>query len=71
MPLSKKDYVQIADALCSTYKSLPKAKECHQCVKEMDRLTEELMLYFKNDNPRFDKSKFMKAVKAPKCKWEI
>jgi hypothetical protein len=70
MPLSKKDYVKIADALCSTYKSLPKAKECHQCVKEMNRLTEELTFYFKNNNPLFDKSRFLKAVHAEKCKWE-
>lgn len=62
MPLSKMHYKKIADALCQSYLDLPLKSE--SCRVVLDDLTDELARYFKADNPRFDKTKFIKAVQC-------
>jgi len=62
MPLSKKYYQKIAEVLCDTYTDIAFQPDCHE---PLDNLTEKLIRYFKADNPRFDRDKF---VKAAQCK---
>jgi hypothetical protein len=62
MPLSKQHYQKIANALCQSYLDLPLKSE--SCRVVLDDLTNELIRYFKADNPRFDKAKFVKAAQC-------
>ncbi len=62
MPLSKKYYKEIAKSLCDAYQDLPLRSE--DCRVVLDDLTDNLMRYFKADNPRFDREKFKKAVQC-------
>jgi len=65
MPLSKKYYIEIADILCQakTYYKSPKYKSA-KGIEAVDRITEDLSGMFKEDNPRFDKTKFVKAAQC-------
>ena len=62
MPLSKKYYKKIADVLCQAYLDLPLKSE--GCRVVLDDVTDNLIRYFKADNPRFDKAKFVKAAQC-------
>ncbi len=66
MPLSKKYYEKIAGALCESYTDMTGRPE--DCRVVLDDLTDELMKQFKADNPRFDRTKFLKAVNSKTCK---
>ena len=57
--MTKKDYQKIANLIFEIGQSIESQAPC--CVKTIDTFTLGFIKYAKEDNPRFDEDRFLKA----------
>jgi len=64
MSMTKKHFQMIADAIADTRHAYVTTRESEEALGALDALAENLAHEFADENPRFDRDRFLDACKA-------